>query len=93
MALAARSADTIDTRRKPWVYKRKHIKEWWTGGCEIGSINASARFECHAVFDPSPDSRYHDMILLEPADPRTGMSDVTPMLNAIEEAKILCKHS
>jgi integrase len=39
---AAQSADTIDTMRKPWVYKRKSVKGWWTGWYEGGKRKAKA---------------------------------------------------
>jgi hypothetical protein len=42
MTLATRSADTMDTMRKPWVYKRKNIKGWWVGWYEGGKRKAKA---------------------------------------------------
>jgi integrase len=42
MTLAARTADTIETMRKPWVYKRKNVKGWWTGWYESGKRKAKA---------------------------------------------------
>ena len=42
MTLAARSADTMDTMKKPWVYKRKNIKGWWVGWYEGGKRKAKA---------------------------------------------------
>ena len=32
----------MDTMRKPWVYKRKHIKGWWCGWYEGGKRKAKA---------------------------------------------------
>jgi len=32
----------MDTMRKPWVYKRKGIKGWWTGWYEGGKRKAKA---------------------------------------------------
>jgi integrase len=34
--------DTMETMKKPWVYKRKDIKEWWTGWYEGGKRKAKA---------------------------------------------------
>ena len=34
MTLAIRTADTIETMKKPWIYKRKDIKGWWVGWYE-----------------------------------------------------------
>jgi integrase len=42
VALAAETADTMGTMRKPWVYKRKHIKGWWVGWYEGGKRKAKA---------------------------------------------------
>jgi len=42
VSLASRSADTMDTMRKPWVYKRKNIKGWWIGWYEGGKRKAKA---------------------------------------------------
>jgi integrase len=42
MTLGARTADTMETMRKPWVYKRKNIKGWWTGWYESGKRKAKA---------------------------------------------------
>jgi len=43
MAFGAQNADDImDTMRKPWVYKRKGIKGWWTGWYEGGKRKAKA---------------------------------------------------
>jgi hypothetical protein len=32
----------METMRKPWVYKRKSIKGWWTGWYESGKRRAKA---------------------------------------------------
>src|SRR5512142_1547730 len=32
----------IETMRKPWVYKRKHIRGWWCGWYEGGKRKAKA---------------------------------------------------
>jgi hypothetical protein len=37
---AVESADTIGTMKKPWVYKRKNVKGWWTGWYEGGKRKA-----------------------------------------------------
>jgi hypothetical protein len=42
MTLEARTADTMKTMRKPWVYKRKNVKGWWTGWYEGGKRKAKA---------------------------------------------------
>lgn len=42
MASGAKTADRMDTMRKPWVYKRKHIKGWWCGWYEGGKRKAKA---------------------------------------------------
>jgi integrase len=42
VTVTLRSADTIDTMQKPWVYKRKGIKGWWTGWYEGGKRKAKA---------------------------------------------------
>ena len=42
MSLQARTADTMETMRKPWVYKRKGIKGWWIGWYESGKRKAKA---------------------------------------------------
>ena len=42
MTFTARTADTMDTMRKPWVYKRKNIKGWWVGWYEGGKRKAKA---------------------------------------------------
>jgi integrase len=42
MALVVKTADTIETMRKPWVYRRKNIKGWWTGWYESGKRKAKA---------------------------------------------------
>jgi hypothetical protein len=38
----AETADTMDTMRKPWVYKRKSINGWWVGWYEGGRRKAKA---------------------------------------------------
>jgi integrase len=38
----AKTADMMETMRKPWVYKRKHIKGWWCGWYEGGKRKAKA---------------------------------------------------
>jgi hypothetical protein len=40
--LGARTADTMETMRKPWVYKRKNIKGFWVGWYESGRRKAKA---------------------------------------------------
>ena len=42
MALAGRTADTMETMIRAWVYKRKGIKGWWTGWYEGGKRKAKA---------------------------------------------------
>ena len=42
MAFGPKTADTMDTMRKPWVYKRRHIKGWWCGWYEGGKRKAKA---------------------------------------------------
>lgn len=42
MTLIARTADTIDIMRKPWIYKRKNIKGWWVGWYQGGKRKAKA---------------------------------------------------
>ena len=42
MTFAVRTADTMETMKKPWVYKRKGIKGWWTGWYEGGKRKAKA---------------------------------------------------
>jgi len=42
MAFAARTADTMDTMRKPWMYKRKNVKGWWVGWYEGGKRKSKA---------------------------------------------------
>ena len=42
MAWAARTADMMETMRKPWVYKRRNIKGWWVGWYESGKRKAKA---------------------------------------------------
>jgi integrase len=42
VASEAKTADTMDTMRKPWVYKRNGIKGWWTGWYEVGKRKAKA---------------------------------------------------
>ena len=38
----AKTADIMETVRKPWVYRRKNIKGWWTGWYEGGRRKAKA---------------------------------------------------
>jgi len=38
----AKTADMMETMKKPWVYKRKDIKGWWTGWYEGGKRKAKA---------------------------------------------------
>jgi integrase len=40
MAWAARTADMMETRKKPWVCKHKNVKGWWTGWHENGKRKA-----------------------------------------------------
>ena len=42
MTVTPKSVDTIDTMKKPWVYKRKNIKGWWCGWYEGGKRKAKA---------------------------------------------------
>jgi integrase len=42
MTLAARTADTMDTMGKPWIYKRKNVKGWWVGWYEGANRKAKA---------------------------------------------------
>jgi len=42
MSLAAGTADTMETMKRAWVYKRKGIKGWWTGWYEGGKRKAKA---------------------------------------------------
>ena len=37
-----KTADIMETMRKPWVYKRKNVKGWWTGWYEGGKRKAKA---------------------------------------------------
>jgi len=39
---AAKTADMMETMKKPWVYRRKHIKGWWCGWYEGGRRKAKA---------------------------------------------------
>ena len=38
----AKTADTMEAMKKPWVYKRKGIKGWWCGWYEGGKRKAKA---------------------------------------------------
>ncbi len=38
----AKTADMMETMKKPWVYRRKNIKGWWTGWYESGKRKAKA---------------------------------------------------
>ena len=40
MAWAVKTADLMETMRKPWVYKRKNIKGGWVGWYESGNRKA-----------------------------------------------------
>jgi integrase len=42
MTFEVKTADIMETMRKPWVYKRKNIKGWWTGWYEGGRRKAKA---------------------------------------------------
>jgi len=42
VTFSKKSADTIETMRKPWIYKRKNIKGWWCGWYENGKRRAKA---------------------------------------------------
>ncbi len=42
IASEAKTADMMEAMRKPWVYKRKHIKGWWCGWYEGGKRKAKA---------------------------------------------------
>src|SRR5512136_2974018 len=37
-----KTADMMEAMKKPWVYKRKNIKGWWTGWYESGRRKAKA---------------------------------------------------
>ncbi len=41
-SFAAKTTDTMNTMRKPWVYRRKNIKGWWCGWYEGGKRRAKA---------------------------------------------------
>jgi integrase len=42
VSLALKSADTMETMKKPWIYKRKNVKGWWCGWYENGKRRAKA---------------------------------------------------
>ena len=42
MASAVKTADMMETMRKPWVYTRKGIRGWWTGWYEGSKRRAKA---------------------------------------------------
>lgn len=42
IASEAKTADMMETMKKPWVYKRKRIKGWWCGWYEGGKRKAKA---------------------------------------------------
>lgn len=42
MTLAVKTADMMETMKKPWVYKRKNIKGWWVGWYESSKRKAKA---------------------------------------------------
>lgn len=42
MTLVAKTADMMETMRKPWVYRRKTIKGWWVGWYQNGKRKAKA---------------------------------------------------
>ncbi len=42
IASEAKTADMMETMKKPWVYKRKSIKGWWCGWYEGGKRKAKA---------------------------------------------------
>jgi len=42
MTSRTETADMMEAMRKPWVYKRKHIKGWWCGWYEGGKRKAKA---------------------------------------------------
>lgn len=42
MTLVAKTADMMDTMRKPWVYRRKNVKGWWVGWYQNGKRKAKA---------------------------------------------------
>ncbi|MHA2230946.1 MAG: tyrosine-type recombinase/integrase [Candidatus Hodarchaeales archaeon] len=37
-----KTADTMETMKKPWIYKRKNVKGWWCGWYENGKRKAKA---------------------------------------------------
>ena len=42
VTLAMENADTMETMKKPWIYKRKNVKGWWCGWYENGKRKAKA---------------------------------------------------
>jgi hypothetical protein len=42
MTWVAKTADTMETMKKPWVYRRKNIKGYWVGWYEGGRRKAKA---------------------------------------------------
>ena len=42
MTSATENADTMEIMKKPWIYKRKHVKGWWCGWYENGKRKAKA---------------------------------------------------
>jgi hypothetical protein len=42
MTLHVKSVDTMETMKKPWIYKRKNIKGWWVGWYESGKRKTKA---------------------------------------------------
>jgi hypothetical protein len=42
MTSVAKTADMMETMRKPWVYRRKNVKGWWVGWYQNGKRKAKA---------------------------------------------------
>jgi integrase len=42
MTLYMKSVDTMETMKKPWIYKRKNVKGWWCGWYENSKRKAKA---------------------------------------------------
>ncbi len=42
MTMVAKTADMMETMRKPWIYRRKNIKGWWVGWYQSGKRKAKA---------------------------------------------------
>ena len=42
MTSVAKTADMMETMRKPWIYRRKNTKGWWVGWYQNGKRKAKA---------------------------------------------------